>query len=253
MTLNSEKHPAVKQRLGDVSSILQDMAITTFDVDPKKMQEILPDDFIPEIVTLQNGRECALISAVTFFNHNFFVGFAPFFKIQCHQTNYRAYVRYKGKQVVWFFGTSLGTKWNVVPRHIWKMPWHYANHTHQASWSAKHCTNYEWFATGKHGLEHLKTEGTNESIGILDGFTSKEDTWRTLTHPFDGYLCRTDGKNVHYSVFHEPLHMERGKCIKARFTLFEELGLIESDQVPHSILLQQSIHYLISLPPKRYQ
>lgn len=60
-----------KPSLGDVNSTLFDFAITTFDVDVEKLASFLPPGLEVERFQLKDGRERALISAVTFHNTNF--------------------------------------------------------------------------------------------------------------------------------------------------------------------------------------
>jgi hypothetical protein len=240
-----------RQGWGDVSSRLRDLAITTYDVDPVVLQSLLPGDFTPEVFTLGDGRSRALVSAVTFLNTDFFVRFAPFVRLRCQQTNYRAYVRYRGHSVAWFFGTTLGSFWNFIPRYIWGLPWHRSRNDLQAEWTDEGCSSYRWQAKSKKGTELLEAVGTGEGQGILDGFSDEKTCWELLTNPADGYL-RLRGKRVgHYSVWHPPFRMERARVAKARFTFWENLGLIAQEQEPHSVLLEAAIHYLISLPPKR--
>ena len=117
------------QGWGDVSSHLYGMAITTFDVDPHKLSALLPAQFTPQCVTLSTGEKRALISSVTFQNTQFFVRFAPFLKLQCNQTNYRAYVLYKGRPAAWFFHTTLQSFWTFIPKHLWGLPWSTSKNT----------------------------------------------------------------------------------------------------------------------------
>ena len=237
--------------LGGVSSILQDMAITTYDVDPDKLQALLPSTHTPQRFHLNNGKERAFISAVTFLNTQFFVRCAPFVRLQCHQTNYRAYVQYKGKSVVWFFGTSLASFWTFIPRHIWGFPWYRSTAQHNAKWKNETCTSYQWTGNSQWGKESLRLEGTDEPQGILDGFSSEEECWSVLTNPFDGYLPLRNRHVGHYSVWHQPLQMKRAKVLEAQFDRFTQLELTQQGQPPHSALVQREIHYLIFLPPKK--
>jgi hypothetical protein len=45
--------------------------------------------------------------------------------------------------------------------------------------------------------------------------------------------------------------MELATPLEARFQLFEELGLIEAGQAPHSALVQRATRFLVFLPPRR--
>jgi uncharacterized protein YqjF (DUF2071 family) len=237
--------------LGDVSSLLQDMAITTYDVHPEKLQRLLPNGYTPQRFQLDNGKERALVSAVTFLNTKFFVRFAPFIQLECHQTNYRAYVQNNGKAVAWFFGTSLESFWTFVPQKIWGLPWHRSRTQHQTEWKEKKCLSYQWTGESKWGKEHLLLEGSDTPQGILNGFSSAEQCWSVLTHPFDGYFYLRDKHVGHYSVWHLPLQMKRAKVVRAQFDIFTHLGLTEPQQPPHSALIQREIQYFISLPPQK--
>lgn len=240
-----------KQEWGDVSSLLHGMAITTFDVDPQKLSRLLPQPFKPQCVTLKDGRIRALVSSVTFRNTGFFVRFAPFIKLECHQTNYRAYVQYNGKACAWFFHTTLESFWTFIPKHIWGLPWSRSQNTFHFQWDNASCTSYQWTSHSSIGKETLIARGTRQPQHILDGFESAYECWSLLTHPFDGYLYLRNKNIGHYSVWHQPLRMERAQAEEVSFPLWEELGLIKVGQEPHSILLQEKIHYLIFLPPKR--
>ena len=99
--------------------------------------------------------------------------------------------------------------------------------------------------------ECLRVKGTGNPQAVLDGFSDIESCWKLLTHPFDGYLHLRNRYVGHYSVWHAPLEMERGIPEEVYFSFWEDLGLVNKGQAPHSILLQQKIHYLIFLPPKR--
>lgn len=241
---------APTQRLTDVSSELNSVAITTFDVDPDLMRSRLPAFLRPETVQLPQVGLRALVSAVTFLNTRFFVGFAPFVKLSCYQTNYRAYVRCNDDRAVWFFATSLGTPFVFLPRTFWRLPWHHARFRCDSRWNEGRCDHYVWRAGHAHGEEHIDARGTGQPMGVLPGFDSEEQTREILTDPMVGYLRRRSGQVATYSVWHPPFELERAESKAARFELFETLGLVEPGQVPHSVLVQPRIPYLIFLPPK---
>jgi hypothetical protein len=70
--------------------------------------------------------------------------------------------------------------------------------------------------------EHL-LRGSETLIGCLDGFRDEEECAVVFTHPF---------------------------ASKARFQVFESLGLTTPDSAPHSVLVQRSTEFIIFLPPK---
>jgi uncharacterized protein YqjF (DUF2071 family) len=242
--------PRPTTRWCDVTTTLADFAIITFDVEPARLAALLPRDFAPEVVTLADGRQRALVSAVPFRDLDFRFGFAPWLRFRFGQTNYRAYVRYRGRRCVWFFGTSLATFWVLIPRYGWKLPWHRDRIQIAASWDQEHCQRYQVATTGNWGQAEVEMEGTDEPTGTLDGFANEEDTAVVLTHPLAGYFRRRDGRLGTYSVWHKRLEMCRGIAKKAEFAVFKDLGLVTPGTTPHSVLLQRETEFIIVLPPK---
>ncbi len=241
-----------RARLTDVSSALRDFVITTYDVDRDRLASFLPPHLEVERVVIE-GRERTLVSAVSFLNTRFFVHFAPFVKLECGQTNYRAYVRQKksGERAVWFFGTSLGSPFVALPRHAWRLPWHRMHVTRSSAWKGDALDALVWRARADGAEEHLDLGGTGRALSVLPGFASPEDTHAILTHPLVGFLRRRDGKLVTYGVWHAPLVMEEAVVREARFELFERLGLVTPGQAPHSALVQRATDFLVRLPPRR--
>ena len=108
----------------DAATTLVDVAISTFSVDPAALAALLPPGVEPEVVTLDDGRARALVSAVTFRDLEFRLAFASAIRFSFVQTNYRAYVRIGDRRLVWFVGTSLDSPLVAGPRLAWRMPWH---------------------------------------------------------------------------------------------------------------------------------
>lgn len=71
-----------------------------------------------------------------------------------------------------------------------------------------------------------------------------------LTHPLKGFYFRRDGSLGTYSIWHERLQLQRATASRARFQLFESLGLTTPDSAPHSVLVQRSTEFIIFLPPR---
>jgi uncharacterized protein YqjF (DUF2071 family) len=69
--------------------VREDFALITWEVDPDRLAEPLPDGFTPDI---RAGR--ALVSMVPFRDRRFDFRSAPFVPVTCGQVNYRAYVRH---------------------------------------------------------------------------------------------------------------------------------------------------------------
>jgi uncharacterized protein YqjF (DUF2071 family) len=242
---------APRARLTDVSSTLRDVVITTYDVAPEVLASFLPKGLTVERFVMPDGRERAMVSAVSFFNTRFYVHFAPFVKLACGQTNYRAYVRRGEERAVWFFGTSLDSPFVLLPRHAWRLPWHRMHVERESAWSGERLESLRWHARAEGAEEKLVLRGTGEPLGVLPGFSSEEDTHRVLTHPLVGYLRRRDGRLVTYGVWHAHLEMERAQVEDARFERFEALGLVSRGQAPSSVLVQRTTQFLVLLPPRR--
>ncbi|MBN4059080.1 DUF2071 domain-containing protein [Endomicrobium sp. AH-315-J14] len=238
------------QGLGDVSSNLEDVVIASWDVDLGMLGSHLPQGIEPERFSLDDGSVRGMISAVSFKNTDFYVGFAPFVKLRALQTNYRAYVRRGGQRAVWFFGTSLGSP-VIVPRHVWGLPWARSKGQQEATWEDGTLSRLHWEVHSSLGSERLALRGSGTAMGRLDGFESEARTQQILTHPTVGYIRRRRRDVVTYSVWHPPFSLERAEVDLARFSYFEDLDLVSEGTPPHSVLVQQRIHYLIFLPPKR--
>lgn len=243
------EHP--RMRWMDVSSQLVDFAMTTYDVETSALAALLPEGFVPELGTVAGGGERGFVSAVTFVNTELYAAFAPFVRLRCHQTNYRAYVRHRGERGVWFFGTHLASPFVLLPRYGWRLPWSRSHVVASATWNASGlCRRYEWRGRGGQGEEILVARGTGRPIGALPSFGDDATNRLVLTHPFRGWLRRRGGSVATYSVWHPPLEMEDCAVEEARFERFERLGLIRPDQPPCSVLAQRLTQYIVRLPPR---
>lgn len=235
-------------RASDVTTTLADFAIITFAVDPDRLQRLLPPEFSVQRVVI-DGAERGLVSAVPFRDLDFRFQFAPWLRFAFGQTNYRAYVLFRGEPCVWFFGTSLATPFVLVPQLLWRLPWHYARMRFDTAWQDERCRHYHLHTTARWGRAAVEIEGTDEPAGTLPGFASEAQTALILTHPLQGYFRRRDGRIGSYSVWHERLRLRRGIARRARFELLEELGLIDALSKPHSVLLQEQTEFHVYLPP----
>src|SRR5262245_34028098 len=90
---------------------LRHFAIVTYWVEPDSLRPHLHPRFAPDVVRTGDGRAQALVSVVTFLDHDFRFAAVPWFARSFGQTNYRCYVTdtATGEHVVWFFGTCLSS------------------------------------------------------------------------------------------------------------------------------------------------
>lgn len=251
MRIPFEHPPRPAPRAQDVVTTLADFAIATYDVSPEALAGLLPAGFAPDTFTLADGRRRAFVSAVPFRDLDFRFHAAPWARFAFAQTNYRAYVTYQGKRCVWFFGTTLDTPFVTVPRLAWKLPWHRARTRLEAGWDGDRLVSYDLQTRGRWGEARLQLEDDGAPAGTLDGFEDEDACAFVLTHPLTGYMHRLDGRLTTYSVWHERLAMQRARPLEARFEVFENLGLVERSQAPHSVLVQRETEFLIQLPPRR--
>lgn len=243
--------PRPLPHLRDVTTTLADFAIISYAVEPAALAALLPEGFTPQVFTLDDGRRVAFVSAVPFHDCDFRFGFAPWCKFRFGQTNYRAYVFYQGQRCVWFFGTSLATRWVLIPRYWWKLPWHPARMQIDTEWTGERCVRYRLATVAAWGNAVADLEGSTEPTGRLDGFADVEETAIVLTHPLIGYYSRRDGCLGSYAVWHDRLTLNRGVARHVQFEVFEQLGLVAPGSVPHSVLLQRQTEFVIRLPPRR--
>jgi Uncharacterized conserved protein (COG2071) len=232
----------------DATTKLEDFAIVTFAVDPRRLARLLPGGLTPEVRRLDDGREVGFVSAVSFRDVDFRFAFAPRIRGSFFQTNYRAYR--DRRRAVYFFGTTLDSPLVVLPRIAWGMPWHGGRTRLDAGWdNAGRCTAYRHRCSGRWGAAEVELEGTGVAAGRLDGFVDADDSAVVLTHPLDGYFQRPNGTLRRYRVWHERLRPQLGIARRSGYAVFEELGLVTSGAGAHSVLLQRAVDFDVLLPP----
>jgi len=164
--------------------------------------------------------------------------------------------RETGLHLVWFFGTSLDS-WSVlIPRYLWKLPWHHGRIRFDCSLdnAAKRYQRYRMSTKSAWAPVLLELEDSGRPISELPGSADLEAGLVILTHPLFGVFYRRDGSLGSYSIWHDRLRLSTGKCLKARFGLFDRLGVVPfAEQLePHSVLLQPNTEFTIYLPPRSY-
>jgi hypothetical protein len=245
--------PRSRLRWLDATTTLEHFALVTFDVDPGRLAAALPAGLEPEVRTLDDGRPRGFVSAVSFRDVDFRFAVAPWVRASFFQTNYRAYVRGPdGVPSVYFFGTTLDSPLVGLPRYLWGMPWHPGSTRIEAEWTSDGvCIGYRHRCEGRWGAADVELVGTSEPAGRLDGFADTDDAAHILTHPLDGWFLHPTGRLGRYAVWHDRLRLRLGVARRARYDVFESLGLIEPDIEPHSVLLQRATDFDVLLPPRR--
>ncbi|MDB4981962.1 MAG: hypothetical protein JWM82_2714, partial [Myxococcales bacterium] len=173
------------------------------------------------------------------------------------QTNYRTYVRDRetGQPAVWFFGTTLDSWLVVVPRYVWKLPWHRGRVRFDCAFDAEHgrYARYRMTTQSAWAPVELELEDSGDPVASLAGFPDLEAGLVALTHPLMGVYTRRDGALGTYRIWHDRLRCTAGRVVDARFGLLDRLGVVPfAEQLaPHSVLLQHRSEFTIYLPPQR--
>jgi hypothetical protein len=177
------------------------------------------------------------VSAVPFLDRAFHFRAAPLPRLSCGQVNHRAYVVDRdGTTGVWFFGTSLDSRLVVIPRRLWRMPWH--RERVRISLDEQ---SYRADVDGDFGGLRIRLRRTGEPL----------DADRAFLDPFVGWYPRTGGREPigRYTVWHEPLALERCEVDLASVDLHQRLGLLGSGAMPVWAGVQATTTFDVHTPP----
>ena len=236
----------------DASTTLEHFALVTFDVDPDRLAASLPRDLTPEVRTLDDGRRRGFVSAVSFRDVDFRFAIAPALRVSFFQTNYRAYViGPDGERAVYFFGTTLDSPLAAFPRHVWWMPWHRgADADRRGVGRGRAVRLVRPCLPRRLGRGDRRARGLEPSPPAASTASPTPTTRRSssLTRSTAGSGGPTGGLG-RYEVWHERLMPQLGTAHRARYAVFERLGLVAEDQPPHSVLLQRAVEFDVHLPP----
>ena len=240
----------------DVVTTLRHFAIVTYMVEPQKLRSLMPERFVLDCITAQDGTQKALLSVVPFFDRGFHLAKFPWVRQHFGQTNYRVYVtdRQTGEHVVWFLGVSLATWAVVVPRYGWQLPWHHAEMVFDVAYAEDfgRYTRYKMHTRSRWGAADLELTDSGQPPQTLQGFPDLEHGLVLLTHPLRGFYYRRDGQLGSYTIWHDRLRLTVGQATTAKFAVLDRLGLVQAGDLTglHSVLIQPETQFTIYLPPK---
>lgn len=227
---------------------LRDFAIVTWEVEPARIRGLLPHGFEP---IADDG--IAHVSMVPFLDRLFRFRALPFVPVNCGQVNYRTYVRRGDETGVWFFGTALDSAFVAIPKKLWKMPWHRTTIKIGSRWDGQHCDRWEMRVKGRWEGALVVLEGSNQPLDRVTTYTP-EASRAIFFDPFRGWYTRTDSESdelATYSVWHEPLRMERARVLEARSRVLTRLHLLEAGQKPIWAGIQRYSRFEVHTPPVR--
>ena len=221
---------------------LDHFCIVTWAMEPERLARALPEGIEPQIFEVE-GRECSLASAVAFEDRDFHFKGCPLARISCGQINYRAYV-HRGEQTgVYFFRTVLGSRWAVVPRQLWSMPWVYEPVLVRGCWEGSEVRTLEVDAPGTVSRTSIRLESEG-GLEVPPALLSPQ-----VVDPALGWFTRFDGRLGRYSVWHPPLEARAARVEGASARPFEEAGIVDPGQDPLGALVQRSVEFDVHLPP----
>ena len=238
----------------DVLCGLKHFAIITYAVPVERFAGIFPERFTLDTIDL-NGQKMGLISVVPFIDVDFTSAVFPFPKFTMGQTNYRIYIIDKAtnERCVWFLGTTLDSWTLIVPKLVWRLPWHAGKVTFDCQFDDKSNTykRYKMHTTSKWAEASVElTQSTTDALNF-PGFPDTESALVYLTHPLAGFYYRQDKKLGTYKVWHKQLAVKPATLQSANFQLLSNLKIVtlEEQQRPYSVLIEPLNEFTIYLPP----
>jgi hypothetical protein len=248
------------QGLLDVRANLCHFVLVNYAVPKDKLQRYIPADRfeIPEFEI--NGSPLAFISAVPLYVYEFrFVRLAPFFTSHFAQTNYRAYVidPKTNEYAVWFFGSTLGSRFVHVAQTLWGVPWHYGTYRVDCTFNEARGVydRYVYDAKSEWCNAEVQLKDTGEPISVMPGFSSLDEMRLIITHGDRGFYRRRDGGLGRLSVWHREIPLTQAEPQHLYFSLFEDLGLLSKEEMErsHSVFLCPKVEFDIHMPPKKVE
>lgn len=239
----------------DVQTSLAHFAIITYLIDPAAARRLIHDRFELDLLEV-DGLSYALLSVVPFVDFDFRFTNLPWFNWRFGQTNYRIYVTDSetGEHVVWFLGTTLDSNSVVIPRYLWKLPWHRGQIRFDCEFDEanKRYAKYRMVTSNSWADGEVELQDSGEMPSQLDGFSTVESGLVLLTHPRLGYYYRRDGKLGTYSIWHDRLEPSLSNVSRARFDLLDRLQLTRSGDLSnvHSVLICRQADFTVYLPPR---
>ncbi len=240
----------------DIRLELRHFALITFAVPIHRLRPLVPERFEP--VTLDvPGQPRGLLSAVPFVDIDFHFRVLPWVKFAFPQTNHRVYVvdRETNDHVVWFLGTTLGSRTVHLARALWKIPWYFARYEVACAYDsdARRYETFRYRISSTWCEADIDLDDTGEPMDVPPGFHTIEEARLVLTHPVAGFFWRLDGHVGTYTVAHPVIDLTRANPRKVYFGLYERLGLLSRDEMsrPHSVFGTPSTVFDVHMPPAR--
>lgn len=232
----------------DVRSHLDHFALINYAVPISRLEPFIPTQRF-QIMEFEPGM--AMLSVVPFIDVDFaFYRLLPWLQFRFPQTNHRIYVLDKktGQPVVWFLGTTLGSRVVHIARSLWRIPWYAAKYQVD-------CRYDETRAIYDHYQMQIESAWCSAEIEVVDtgeavDLTAEERL--VITHPIDGFFYRLDGRTGGYGIWHDIIPLSVAHPTQLYFSLYERLGIMSKEEMQeaHSIYLCPRILFEIYMPPR---
>jgi len=231
------------------------LAIITYAVEPGRLAGLIPKRFDLTTVGLEN-RELALLSAVSLINESLTLAAYPFPKLRIAQVNYRVYAidRETGERCVWFLETVIDSWAVIVPRYMWRLPWHKGEIRFDLEID-KTTGQYLKYARRVRSLKaaaEIELFQAESDMSEIPAFPDRETALIYLSHPLLGCYRRRDNRLGRYRIWHPRMALTSAGLRYANFEFLAATGLVndQEQQRPHSVLIGPGSEFTVYLPPE---
>ncbi|HEX2240921.1 MAG TPA: DUF2071 domain-containing protein [Actinomycetota bacterium] len=223
-------------------------ALITYAVPAARIEAHLPRSYDLDVFEGPEGRT-AFVSTTCFCNHDFRLAGVGYPRHTFNESTYRTYVTHKGRKGIYFFGRYLGT------RRAWASQRPIARHTYTAKFeiatesSGGTYTSYTCHAASDQGETSFALQAIDQPDESPPFATGYELT-QFLTYRLHGFYTDSLGFQGHMPVGHPRMNPVAGKLSAARFTLWNELGVVTDDEVldPYSVLVIAEVPFTLYAP-----
>ena len=233
---------------------LRDFLIVTYAVPAERARPHVPEGLPLDRLPGPDGEPLAFLQTTCFFNDHFHWSPLPGPGLSYHQSTYRILTRVGGRRGAYFLRTYLSTSESYLSQRA------LAREVDQARFFV-HITGdptreqyaaYTLRAVGERGQTALDVRGLPGAPPVLPApFTRPEEMTFFLTQREEGYYAAATRGVGLLPVEHAPLRPVWADLVAARFTLWTDMGLLDSEDLlnPLAVLIQPSVVFT-AFPPR---
>lgn len=224
-------------------ALLRNLTTITHLVPAERVRSHIPRDCELEIVRNASGEELAFISFVSFLVEGFHWELAPRARLNFHQATYRTYVRFRGREAVYFFATFLNTDASYLLQRVFAKPVYRAQFAAQTSYD-------EIQGYSSHRVRLASEAGWTRFSVRAESRRSATETTRFITDRGHGLMESAAGILLDQTVRHSPMRPWVGELKSGRFELWERLGFLEREGAGNaaSVLIEPEVQFTFYPP-----